>query len=240
MSITLYFSHEWNLSPEEASDLQIRLSRRVITTSLPDQIKNIGGVDIGYREDKARAAVVLIEYPTMQIITYTIAEVPCSFPYIPGLLSFREIPAALAALEKLSFLPDVLMVDGQGIAHPRRFGIASHLGVLLDIPTIGCAKSPLIGVYQALGNHAGDTAPLIYGNETLGMAIRTKNGCKPLIISIGHRCDLKGAVRLVLECCRGYRLPEPTRLAHKIASGSLLKTTIPQDPPSIFSASPDT
>lgn len=240
MSITLYFPQKWNLSPEEASDLQIRLSRMVITTPLPDQIKTIGGVDVGYWGEKARAAVVVIEYPAMQMTTCATAEVPCGFPYVPGLLSFREMPAVLAVLEKLPYVPDILMVDGQGIAHPRHFGIASHLGVLLDIPTIGCAKSPLIGHYQALGNNAGDTAPLIYGGETLGMAIRTKIGCKPLIISIGHRCDLKGAVRLVLECCRGYRLPEPTRLAHKLASGNLSKNMIHQDSPSILSELSDT
>ncbi len=159
MSITLYFSHEWNLSPQEASDLQIRLSRMVIITSLSDPIKTIGGVDVGYREEKARAAVVVIEYPTMQMATYTIAEVPCDFPYIPGLLSFREVPAVLAALEKLPYLPDVLIVDGQGIAHPRRFGIASHLGVLLDIPTIGCCKIPIDGSYHTWKSRRRHSTP---------------------------------------------------------------------------------
>jgi len=220
MRLKIQFPHSWNLLPDEAVRLQSSLSKKVVITPLPETISTIGGVDVGYEEGKARAAIAVLTYPALQRISYSVAEIPCDFPYIPGLLSFREAPAALAALEKLPQLPDVLMIDGQGIAHPRRLGIASHLGILLDIPAIGCAKSPLIGHYMALGNNAGDKAPLTDGNEILGMAVRTKSGCKPMIISVGHRCDLADAVQLVLNCCRGYRLPEPTRLAHKIASGT--------------------
>ncbi len=226
MSLTPKFLHDWSLLPDEAIRLQVELSKKVVTMPLSETISTIGGVDVGYQEGKARAAIALLTYPAMYLINYAVSETPCSFPYIPGLLSFREAPAVLTALEKLTELPDVLLVDGQGIAHPRRLGIASHLGVLLDIPTIGCAKSPLIGHYEALGNNAGDTAPLIYNDEILGMAVRSKTGCKPVIVSIGHRCDLTSAVQLVLNCCRGYRLPEPTRLAHTIASAKFPKKSL--------------
>lgn len=226
MPMRLQISHDWNLSANEAIRLQESISKNVVIMPLPQKIKTVGGVDVGYKGDKARAAIALLTYPAMHLISHAISEIPCDFPYIPGLLSFREAPAVLAALEKLTKLPDVLLVDGQGIAHPRRLGIASHLGVLLDMPTIGCAKSPLIGHYGTLGNNAGDTTPLTYNNEILGMAVRTKTGCKPLIVSIGHRCDLVSAVQLVLNCCRGYRLPEPTRLAHLMSSEKFLQKSL--------------
>jgi deoxyribonuclease V len=142
------------------------------------------------------------------------------FPYIPGLLSFRESPLILSICEKLSVTPDILLVDGQGIAHPRRFGLASHLGLLLNLPTIGCAKSLLCGIHETRGAEPGSYAEVTDEGETIGAALRTKMGVKPVYVSIGHRVDLKTAIHWVMNCCRGYRLPEPTRLAHLAAGGN--------------------
>ena len=218
MPLTLCHAHAWQLSPEQAVEVQNRLRTRVIIEPLPAVIHTVGGVDVSFRADKARAALALLAYPALQPIGSAVAEVPLSFPYIPGLLSFRELPAVLAALEQLDRLPDVLMVDGQGIAHPRRFGIASHLGVLLDRPSIGVAKSPLIGSYAPPAETVGSTAEVYHAGEVIGVALRTRLRSKPLIISVGHRADLPGAVQLVMACTRGYRLPEPTRLAHRLAA----------------------
>jgi deoxyribonuclease V len=219
-------THPWNLSPAEAVQLQQRLRSQVRIEPLPGEITRVGGVDVGFGErhcsvrsdEVAHAAVVVLDCPGMRRVESAVAKVPVTFPYIPGLLSFREIPAILAAFEQLATFPDVLMVDGQGVAHPRRFGIASHLGVLLDRPTIGCAKSVLVGHYGSLGEAPGSTAELRDGDEVIGMVLRTRLGSKPLILSVGHRVDLSSALRLVLTCLRGYRLPEPTRLAHELAS----------------------
>ena len=218
----LFHSHPWDLEVDEAIRLQQELRSLVTYEPLPQQISTIGGVDVGFRNEKARAAVVVLKYPSMQLLDLALAEVEIPFPYVPGLLSFREMPAILAALEMLGTLPDVLMVDGQGIAHPRRFGIASHLGVLLEKPTIGCAKSVLTGKFSNLGEKPGSRADLLAGDEVIGIALRSRLKSKPLIISVGHRVTLVEAVRLVEECLRGYRLPEPTRRAHMLASGPQL------------------
>jgi len=150
-----------------------------------------------------------------------VAEMRVSFPYVPGLLSFREIPLILAACEGIESTPDLFIADAQGIAHPRRMGLASHLGLCLGIPTVGCAKSILCGRYGDLGDERGERAPLIDGGEVVGMALRTRCGVKPVYVSVGHKVDLDEACRWVLDCCRGYRLPEPTRLAHRAASGKI-------------------
>jgi len=143
---------------------------------------------------------------------------PATLPYVPGLLSFREAPAILGALSRLNSLPDVLLVDGHGLAHPRRFGLACHLGVLLDMPTIGCAKSILIGEVGPLNGSAGSITILRIEGEELGLAIRTRPGVKPVYVSVGHRADLDSATRILLASCRGYRIPEPIRYAHRLAS----------------------
>lgn len=188
---------------------------------LPDEgLRRVGGVDAGFTADKVYAAVVVLDYATLQPVEQATAAAPLTFPYIPGLLSFREAPGILAALARLNSLPDVLIVDGQGIAHPRRFGIACHLGVLLDLPAIGCAKSVLVGRVGSLGEAPGSTAEMAAGDEVLGIAVRTRRGVKPVYVSAGHRVDLAAAVRIVLSCTRGYRLPEPTRLAHRLAAAS--------------------
>ena len=175
---------------------------------------------MGVRGNVARAAVVVLSYPGLEVVDSSVVDLPVTFPYVPGLLAFRECPAVLSAFEKLSVEPDLIIVDGQGLAHPRRFGIACHLGVLLDKPTIGCAKSRLIGTFEATAQAAGSWVPLCEAGETIGAVLCTKEGTRPLFVSIGHEVDLEAAVRLVLSCCQGHRLPETTRLAHLAASGA--------------------
>jgi deoxyribonuclease V len=165
--------------------------------------------------------VVVLRYPEFGIVEVKVVEDKIMFPYIPGLLSFRESPLILAACEKLSNVPDLVLIDGQGIAHPRRFGLASHVGLLLDLPTIGCAKSILCGRHQPVAEEAGSYAELLDKGEIIGAALRTKSGVKPLYVSVGHRIDLASALWWVMKCCLGYRLPEPTRLAHLAAGGML-------------------
>ena len=179
----------------------------------------VAGIDASYREEGGIAAVVALSYPDLVPIAEATARGTVAFPYVPGQLSFRESPLVLEALAQLSVTPDVLFFDGQGFAHPRRLGIASHVGVLLDIPTIGVAKSVLTGRFENLGEEPGDAVPLMYRNEVLGTALRSKRRSNPLIISIGHKIDLPTAVTLVQSCLRSYRLPEPTRRAHNLAAG---------------------
>jgi len=170
----------------------------------------------------ARGAVVVLSYPELELVETRVVEGKVDFPYVPGLLSFREAPLTLAAFERLDIAPDLVLFDGQGIAHPRRLGLASHLGLFLDIPTIGCAKSRLCGHYDTLGLEPGGYAELVDGEEIIGAALRTKAGTKPVYVSIGHKVNLKSAINWVMRCCRGYRLPEPTRLAHLAAGGRLV------------------
>ena len=182
------------------------------------------------RTGLARAAIVALAYPSLEVVERVLYEEALRFPYIPGLLSFREAPSILAGFQKLRHKPDLLMADGQGIAHPRRLGIASHLGVLLDLPTIGCAKSILTGHLQGeLGPDVGAQVPLIVQNEVIGVGLRTKVHTNPLIISVGHRISLETSVEYVLACGRGYRLPEPTRQAHNTASGAVPASEGQQD-----------
>ena len=209
--------HEWEVSPEEAVAIQKRLRplvRRENALAL-DQIRTIAGVDAAYK-DGARAAVVLLSFPALEVLERVTAHRDDVFPYVPGLLSFREAPATLDALAKLNTPPDLLLCDAQGIAHPRRLGLASHLGVYLDRPSIGCAKSRLVGTYDEPGQEIGDRSPLWHRGELVGMVVRTKPRTNPLFVSIGDKVDLETAVAVVLACLRGYRLPEPTRLADKL------------------------
>ena len=182
---------------------------------------------INEETDMARAAVVLLFYPAMEVIERHVYEEPVRMPYIPGLLSFREIPCILGAFALLSQQPDLVMVDGQGIAHPRYLGIASHLGLWLDLPTIGCAKSILRGHYdeKALSEEAGAWLPLIFNRETVGAALRTRTRVKPMIISLGHRISLTTSIHYVLASCKGYRLPEPTRQADKLSKDNSFHET---------------
>jgi deoxyribonuclease V len=185
------------------------------------RIKHVAGIDISIRNDRATAAIVLLDFHTLQVVDFATHEADVPFPYVPGLLSFRECPSIIAAAEKLSVEPDLIMVDGQGIAHPRRLGIAAHVGLLFDKPTIGCAKTRLIGKHEEPALHAGAFADLWDKDELIGAVLSTKNKVRPLYISIGHKIDLPTAIKFVLTCCRGYRLPEPTRFAHQVAGGKV-------------------
>jgi deoxyribonuclease V len=214
--------HEWTLETEAAVQLQRELAAQVIRVDeFEGEVRLVAGVDMAINENNgmARAAVVLLDYPSMEIVERHVYEEPLRMPYIPGLLSFREAPCVLGAFARLSRKPDLVMVDGQGIAHPRYLGIAAHLGLWIDLPTIGCAKSILRGHFdeQKLGNEVGDWLPLLYKGEIIGAALRTRAHVKPMIISIGHRISLETSLRYVLACGKGYRLPEPTRQADKLS-----------------------
>jgi len=214
--------HPWVLTAPEAVAVQCALCRQVRCTDDLGPVRHVAGADVGYEENgrMARAAVVVLAYPGLERVDAAVAHVPNSFPYLPGLLSFREIPAVIEALRGLTLLPDLILYDGQGIAHPRRMGIASHLGLLADVPTIGVAKTRLLGQHEAVPNERGAWVPLIDGDEIIGAVLRTQAGVKPLYVSIGHRVSLATAIRWVLACTTRYRLPETTRWAHHLASGS--------------------
>ena len=219
----LHKLHEWQMSTAQAKEIQLRLAKRVVIKNEGITPKLVAGVDISSAAAQgiARAAAVILDYPELKVIEVKIAEDEIAFPYVPGLLSFRECPLILTACEKLHNTPDFVLVDGQGIAHPRRLGLASHLGLFLDVPTIGCAKSILCGKHQPMGEEAGSYAELFDKGEIIGASLRTRSGVKPMYISVGHKIDLSSALYWVLNCCRGYRLPEPTRLAHLAAGGKL-------------------
>ena len=220
--------HEWQMSIPEARALQEQLASRVCQDELVDNFHFIAGVDVSSHRlhEEGTAAVIVLSYPELKLLEEKKVNRRIDFPYVPGLLSFREAPLLLEAFEKLSITPDLVFVDGQGIAHPRRFGIAAHLGLFLDIPTIGCAKSRLCGDYNEPDVASGSYADLIDGDDVIGRVLRTKSGTRPVFVSVGNKISLKQAVRWVLLCCRGFRLPEPTRLAHQAAGGHLRKVKV--------------
>lgn len=211
----------WPTTVRAAIAVQQALRHRVITADQLGPIRRVAGLDVGLVEQGAvaRAAVAVLAYPDLRMADQAVVYWPVSFPYIPGLLSFREVPALLAALDKLGAPPDLLLCDGQGLAHPRRFGLACHLGVLTGIPSIGVAKSHLLGEHTALPDRRGAWRPLRHGGETIGAALRTRAGVAPVYVSIGHKLSLVTAIRYVLGCAPRYRLPETTRAAHRLASG---------------------
>lgn len=214
----LALSHPLDVDTAEARSWQQRLREKVISDRPLDlaRVEKVAGTDISYLREKrlALGAVVLMSYPRLEVLETATSRVEVLFPYVPGLLSFRELPALLPALEKLEGVPDLILVDGQGIAHPRGFGLASHLGVLTGVPTIGCAKSRLLGEAGEPGREVGDWVPLLHEGRTVGAVLRTRAGVKPLYVSVGHMVDLASAVEAVLACLRGFRLPEPQRRAH--------------------------
>ncbi|MGI2907042.1 MULTISPECIES: deoxyribonuclease V [Tolypothrichaceae] len=217
----IYQRHAWQLTLSEAIAIQEQLQAEVITEDkFKEPVQYVAGVDMGFEADGtiSRAAVAVLSFPDLQVIETSLAYRPTTFPYIPGFLSFREIPAVLDALEKITTIPDIILCDGQGIAHPRRFGIACHLGVLVDIPTIGVAKSLLVGKHEILPETRGSWQPLIHKGETIGAVLRSRTKVKPLYISSGHRVSLPTAIDYVLRCTPKYRLPETTRIADKLAS----------------------
>ncbi|HRY15160.1 MAG: deoxyribonuclease V [Candidatus Competibacteraceae bacterium] len=216
----LQFSHSWNLTSAEAIALQRKLRPHLILEDRLKPVQRVAGVDVGFEAGGAvtRAAVAVLRYPELDVVETALAQRPTAFPYVPGLLSFRELPAVLEALEQLRESPDLLLCDGQGIAHPRQLGIASHLGLLVDIPSIGVAKTRLYGTHDEPPNVRGAWTPLWAGGEIIGAVLRTRPNVKPLYISLGHRISLDTAIRYVMACCTRYRLPETTRHAHRLAS----------------------
>jgi len=213
--------HSWDLTPEHAIALQKRLADRVLTeNSLPESLNTVAGVDVSYKKwgRMFHAAVVVLDYESMTVLETVTASGECRFPYVPGLLSFRELPVLLQAFARLVTVPDVILADAQGVAHPRRLGLASHLGLWLDLPTIGCAKSRLCGEHAEPGTAKGSWVPLLDNGEEIGRVVRTKTRVKPLYVSPGHKVDCDRAVKIALYCSRGYRLPEPTRQAHLLSN----------------------
>ena len=215
------YLHDWQITPAQAKQIQLDLASMVSRRSEISTVTLVAGVDISGSDDRelAQAAVVVLSFPQLVLLETQVLEQEIDFPYIPGLLSFRESPLIQAVCKKLTVEPDLILVDGQGIAHPRRIGLASHLGLLWDKPTIGCAKSRLCGVHQAVPAEIGSYSNIIDNEEIIGAALRTRQGANPIYVSIGHKTDLQTAISWAMSCCNGYRLPEPTRLAHLAASG---------------------
>ena len=218
--------HEWDLSYSQAREVQASLACDVEFTPLKKSPKVVAGIDCAFSKDGERiiAAVVVLRLPDFEVVETASAVRKVEFPYIPGLLSFREAPVCIAAVEKLGSRPDLFIIDGQGIAHPRRLGLAAHLGLFFDRPTIGCAKSRLTGDYDEPPPEKGSHTPLTAQSETIGAVVRTRTNVKPVFVSVGNRCVLEDAVRIVLVCAVKYRLPEPTRLAHQSVSKLKLKS----------------
>jgi deoxyribonuclease V len=213
--------HPWDLTPREAIALQRELAKRVIRKGTPSRanVRYVAGSDVAFdpKHGRAAGAIVVLAYPSLDVVEEATVEAPTPFPYVPGLLSFRETPVLLDAFGGLRHTPDLLMVDGHGYAHPRRFGFACHLGLLLDIPAIGVAKSPLVGHARGVAARRGSRADLIDDGEVIGALVRTRERVKPVYVSVGHRIGLAAAERWVLACATRYRLPEPTRLADKLS-----------------------
>lgn len=210
----------WPTTIEAATTMQQTLRSQVITEDQIGMIQHVAGVDCGFEEDGTitRAAVAVLSFPELQPVAQAIARRPTTMPYVPGYLSFREAPAVLAALAQLDTAPDLLLCDGQGLAHPRRFGLACHLGVLTDLPSIGVAKSLFVGTHAPVPDERGAWEPLLHRGDVVGAALRTRVGTQPLYISIGHKISLPTAIDYVLRCAPKYRLPETTRRAHNLAS----------------------
>ncbi len=213
--------HAWDVTVQEAIEIQNRLAKRLVQAKpLRGKIRTVAGADISYdkRSDRIWAALVVFAHPSLKIIEQRVSTCRVRFPYIPGLLSFREVPPLLGCFEDLDAAPDVLLLDGQGIAHPRGLGLASHVGLLTGIPSIGCAKSRLVGEHGRVGVRAGSIAPLYYNRRKVGVALRTRDAVRPVYVSCGHGITLRRAVSTVLSCVTGYRVPEPLRAAHILAN----------------------
>ena len=212
--------HGFDLSPAEARRLQEELAARVETGPALDLagVRHVAGADVSTQGDVAYATVVVLDFPGLSTVEVRGFEAPLRFPYVPGLLSFRELPSVVGALEKVETPVDALILDAQGIAHPRRMGLASHLGIFLDVPTVGCAKSLLVGSFQEPGEEKGGATDLVHRGEVVGRVLRTRDKVSPVYVSVGNGIDLSSSVELVLACCTRYRLPETTRRAHNAAN----------------------
>ncbi|WP_330962009.1 deoxyribonuclease V [Photobacterium sp. 53610] len=225
-------NHPWALSQEEALNLQQELADKVVPTNQLGEIKLVAGVDVAYQKDSNRlvAAVVTLNAKTLEIVETATAEDIERFPYIPGLFSFREIPPLIKAFAKLQHTPDLVVCDGQGLAHPRRFGLACHLGVIFDVPTIGCGKTRLLGEHQEPDTTRGASAPLIENDKVIGNVVRTQTNIKPIYVSIGHRISLETACEWILKLTNKYRLPETTRHADHLVKIQLKNSQSPSSP----------
>jgi deoxyribonuclease V len=214
--------HPWDISPGEAIKLQMQLREHVILENSEKEIHVIAGTDVSYDASKkeARGVVALLSYPDLQLQSYTTSRIANPFPYIPGLLSFREIPALVECFWELQSPPDLILCDGHGLAHPRRFGLACHLGVLFDIPTIGVAKRILVGEHETLPEVRGAWKELMFEGEIIGAALRSRPGTNPIYVSVGHRICLETALKWVVNCLGRYRLPETTRWAHRLSKSA--------------------
>jgi deoxyribonuclease V len=212
--------HEWNVPYDEAIAIQNQLRHRVSFSRIKTGTATVAGADVSFdRSDSTLfAAIAVLRLPSLEPVEHATVEGKTEFPYIPGLLSFREAPVVAHAYRKLSQKPDILICDGQGVAHPRGLGLASHLGLLFDIPSIGCAKSRLCGTHEEVGPEVGDYAPLKLKGRTIGAVLRTRKGVKPIFVSVGHMANLRGAISVALRCGAGYRIPEPTRAAHHLVN----------------------
>jgi deoxyribonuclease V len=212
--------HDWPTTASAAIALQQQLRHQLVTAPLTTKVRLVAGADISFEKhhDQVYAGFIVLDIEQQKIVDQAVVTTTANFPYIPGLLSFREAPPLLAAWEQLSIAPDVIIFDGQGIAHPRRFGLAAHLGLILDRPALGCAKTLLVGKYDPLAAVAGSQSSLIHQDEEIGIALRTKARTNPVFISIGHRIDLAAAVQVVQASLTRYRLPEPTRQAHLLVN----------------------
>jgi deoxyribonuclease V len=215
----LQIEHNWSPTEAEAKTIQAELRDRVIKSDRFTQVRYVAGVDTGFNKDDSttKAAVVVLSFPDLKPVDRASVKIPTNFPYIPGFLSFREIPVLIEAIDKLTTLPDLILCDGQGYAHPRRFGLACHLGVLLDLPTIGVAKTRFIGQHEDVPTERGNWQPLRDNGEIVGAVLRSQTNVKPLYISIGHKISLPTAIDYVLRCAPRYRLPETTRLADRLS-----------------------
>jgi deoxyribonuclease V len=218
--------HSWDISPSESMDIQRRLRDQVVIRHLQRRPRTVAGLDV--HDD--RSAVAVLSFPELQFVDGAIVRYENPVPYIPGLLAFREVPAFLAAIEQLDTLPDLLLCDGHGMAHPRRFGAACHLGLWLERPTIGCAKSRLCGQHSLPGSERGATAWLKDSSQVIGAVVRTRANVKPVYVSVGHLVDLEGAIDIVLSCAPRYRLPEPLRVAHRMARGNQIPRSAHRGP----------
>lgn len=220
----LALCHRWNLTPKQARAMQEKLRAKVRVIGYHRTPKLIAGCDHAYAGDGKTlvAGIVVLKFPSLEIVEKVYAKGPVTFPYVPGLLSFREGPMLLKAFAKLKHKPDVVVFDGQGIAHPRHFGLASHMGVCLGLPSIGCAKSRLVGTHKRLAAKRGSHTPLEYKGVIVGEVLRTRTGVKPLYVSVGHRIHLTDSRELLLAMAPKFRIPEPTRQAH-IFVGSLMR-----------------
>ncbi len=234
--------HDFDLSPAEARRLQGELASRVVGSPALDlaRVRHVAGADVSTQEDRAFATVVVLDFPGLSVVEVQGFEAPLDFPYVPGLLAFREIPSVVGALKKVETEVDALILDAQGLAHPRRMGLASHVGLFLDVPTVGCAKTVLVGEFEEPGPEKGEATDMVHRGEVVGRAVRTRERVSPVYVSVGNGLDLDSAVGLVLACCTKYRLPETTRQAHNAANrlrrgeepgGTLSSTRSPEGVP---------